>query len=119
MSLGNLILGSCLFIGTLLLLRRMLHHPSGGSTMEDLMSLKAAGALIVDVRTADEFAQGHVPRSLNIPLDQVQARMGEIDRDRPVLLCCASGGRSGMAKQILDRAGYQQVHNAGPWTRLN
>lgn len=86
--------------------------------MEDLMSLKAAGAQVVDVRTTAEFAQGHVPQSLNIPLDQVQARLAEINRDRPVLLCCASGGRSGMAKQILERAGYQQVHNAGPWTRL-
>jgi len=117
-SLGNLILVSSLSIGTLMLLRRILLSPTGGSTMEDLMTLKAAGALIVDVRTPAEFAQGHVEPSLNIPLDQIQGRLSEIAQDRPVLLCCASGGRSGMAKQILERAGYQQVHNAGPWTRL-
>jgi rhodanese-related sulfurtransferase len=86
--------------------------------MEDLMALKAGGAQIVDVRTPAEFAQGHVRESRNIPLDQFLARIQEIDPARPVLLCCASGGRSGMAKTILDKAGYQQVHNAGPWTRL-
>lgn len=86
--------------------------------MEDLMALKAAGAQIVDVRTPAEFGQGHLPESRNIPLDQFQARIPEIDPQRPVLLCCASGVRSGMAKSILEKAGYQQVHNAGPWSRL-
>ncbi len=86
--------------------------------MDELDELKAAGAPVVDVRTPAEFLQGHVPGSVNIPLDQFQLRMAEIDPARPVLLCCASGGRSGMAKQMLEREGYTQVHNAGPWTRL-
>lgn len=86
--------------------------------MDDLDELKAAGAPVVDVRTPAEFEQGHVPGSRNIPLDQLVARMGEIDPAGPVLLCCASGGRSGMAKQMLEREGYAGVHNAGPWTRL-
>ena len=87
--------------------------------MDDLKALKTNGAQIVDVRTPAEYAQGHAPRSVNIPLDQVQARMPEIDPAVPVLLCCASGTRSGIAKSMLERAGYQEVHNAGPWTRLN
>jgi rhodanese-related sulfurtransferase len=90
----------------------------GGLPMEDLQALKAAGAQIVDVRTPGEFGLGHLSGSVNIPLDQFQARLGEIDPARAVLLCCASGVRSGMAKTILERAGHEQVHNAGPWTRL-
>ena len=86
--------------------------------MEDLQALKASGAQIVDVRTPGEFGLGHLPGSVNIPLDQFQARLGEIDPARAVLLCCASGVRSGMAKTILEKAGHTQVHNAGPWTRL-
>ena len=86
--------------------------------MDELDQLKADGAPVVDVRTPAEFVQGHVPGSVNIPLDQLQARIAEIDRTRPVLLCCASGGRSGMAKQFLEREGYTRVYNAGPWTRL-
>jgi rhodanese-related sulfurtransferase len=115
MTLGKLVLVASLLVGSFLLLRRLRH---GGSTMEDMKALQASGAQIVDVRTPAEFAQGHLPQSVNIPLDQFQARIPEIDPDRPVLLCCASGTRSGMAKVILDKAGYQQVHNAGPWTRL-
>lgn len=99
-------------------LRRILLVVRGGLSMEDLQALKAAGAQIVDVRTPGEFGQGHLAGSLNIPLDQFQARLGEIDPGRAVLLCCASGVRSGMAKTILEQAGYPQVHNAGPWTRL-
>ena len=86
--------------------------------MDELMALKAAGAKIVDVRTPGEFAGGHVEGSVNIPLDQFQARISEIDPAEPVILCCASGGRSGMAKQILEAAGHPHAHNAGPWTRM-
>ncbi len=118
MPQGRLILAVCVAIAALLLARRLMLLFRGGSSMEDLMSLKASGAQIVDVRTEAEFAQGHLPGSRNIPLDQVPARLGEIDPAVPVLLCCASGGRSGMAKAILEKAGYLKVHNAGPWTRL-
>jgi rhodanese-related sulfurtransferase len=86
--------------------------------VDELDELKAAGAQIVDVRTPAEFAEGNVPGSLNIPLDQFPGRVAEIDRARPVLLCCAKGGRAGMAMQVLVKEGYTQVHNAGPWTRL-
>jgi rhodanese-related sulfurtransferase len=117
-AFGKLVLVASLLLGLFVLLRRILLSAQGGGPMEDLMALKAAGAQVVDVRTAAEFSQGHLAGSLNIPLDQFQARIPEIDPARPVLLCCASGGRSGMAKLILDKAGYAQVHNAGPWTRL-
>lgn len=86
--------------------------------MDELDELKAAGAQVVDVRTPAEFAQGHVPGSVNIPLDQLPLRAGELDPRQPVLLCCASGARSGMAKQLLDRQGFVLTRNAGPWTRL-
>ena len=86
--------------------------------MDELDELKAAGALVVDVRTPAEFVQGHVPGSVNIPLDQLQARVAELDPAKPLLLCCATGGRSGMAKQFLDREGFALTRNAGPWTRL-
>jgi rhodanese-related sulfurtransferase len=107
-----------LAVAAFFVVRRLMLLFRRGSSMEDLMSLKAAGAQVVDVRTEAEFAQGHVPGSRNIPLDQIQARIGEIDPAVPVLLCCASGGRSGMAKAVLEKAGYLKVHNAGPWTSL-
>lgn len=69
---------------------------------------------IVDVRTPGEFAGGHAPDSLNIPLDQLEARVGELTKDRPVVLCCATGARSGLATQWLRAMGYDAT-NAGPW----
>jgi rhodanese-related sulfurtransferase len=117
--LGNLILASSLSAGSFILLRRILLHSRGGPTMDELTALKSAGTQIVDVRTPAEFAQGHAAGSVNIPLDQFRNRIMEIDPALPVLVCCASGTRSGMAKKILEQAGFRQVHNAGKWSRLN
>ena len=78
----------------------------------------ARGAQVVDVRSPAEFRSGHVEGSTNIPLDSLQTRSGELDRARPVVLCCASGSRSAMAIALLKRQGFTDVHNAGPWTAL-
>lgn len=86
--------------------------------MDEIDELKAAGAPMLDVRTPAEFEQGHAPGSFNIPLDQLQARVGELDPARPLLVCCASGARSGMVQQFLMRSGFARVVNAGPWQRL-
>jgi phage shock protein E len=69
---------------------------------------------IIDVRTSGEYQEGHAPGSRNIPLDQLEARLPELDRSRPVLLCCATGSRSGMATRWLRTLGYD-ASNAGPW----
>jgi phage shock protein E len=115
---ANLLLASTLSLASLALLRRILFGNPGSSPMEDLMALKAAGAQVVDVRTPAEFAQGHAPDSVNIPLDELRQRLPELDPAAPVIVCCASGGRAGQAKAMLEQAGHAQVHNAGPWTRL-
>ena len=86
--------------------------------MVDLHELKGAGALVVDVRTPGEFQSGNIPGSVNIPLDQLLARLDELDPAKPILLCCASGGRSGMARAALEKEGFAQAHNAGAWTNL-
>lgn len=102
----------------LFVLRRILLMVRGGIRVEDMNDLKAKGALIVDVRTPAEFAQAAAPGSLNIPLDQLPQRMGELDPAKPIILCCASGSRSAYAQRFLQQAGYAEVHNAGPWQRV-
>lgn len=72
-----------------------------------------AGAKIVDVRSPEEFQGGAYPGAVNIPLQLLGARMHEIPKDRPVVLYCASGARSGMAARVLKQAGYVDVLNAG------
>ncbi|MBL0211611.1 MAG: rhodanese-like domain-containing protein [Holophagaceae bacterium] len=89
-----------------------------GLSAEQCSALLAGGAQVVDVRTPGEFRGGHIEGSKNIPLDDLQARSGELDRARAVVLCCASGSRSAMAVALLKRLGFTDVHNAGPWTTL-
>ena len=83
-----------------------------------LPELKRKGALLIDVRSATEFASGNAPGTLNIPLQELGSRLAEIPKSTPVVLCCASGTRSGMAKLVLKKNGFQQVYNVGTWGKL-
>ena len=83
-----------------------------------LPALKAKGAALVDVRSAQEFAAGQAPGTVNIPLSELGSRLKEIPRNAPVVLCCASGTRSGMAKLLLRKNGFSDVYNVGAWTKL-
>lgn len=71
--------------------------------------------LIIDVRTPSEFASGHVRGSVNVPLDRFAEDIEQVvpDKSTPMILCCLSGGRSGMACNFLQQRGYQQVSNGG------
>ena len=72
-----------------------------------------SGATIVDVRTPDEFRDGAYPGAKNIPLSELGRRLGEIPKDKPVVLYCASGARSSSAARTMKQAGYTDVINAG------
>ncbi len=71
--------------------------------------------LIIDVRSPGEFSTGHVRGSINIPLDRFAEAIPQHvpDKATAVILCCASGGRSGMACNFMQQLGYQQVSNGG------
>jgi len=71
------------------------------------------------VRTPAEFAGGHVAGSKNIPLNLISNHVDEIqEMDKPVVLCCASGGRSGQATAYLRQHGIE-CENGGGWTAVN
>ena len=71
------------------------------------------GAVAVDVREPEEWQAGHVDGSLWIPLGELQARAGELPRDRPLVIVCRSGARSGYAADALVAAGYDASNLAG------
>jgi phage shock protein E len=83
-----------------------------------LPGLKKNGALLVDVRTAAEFANGNAPGTINIPLQELGGRLNELPKSSAVVLCCASGTRSGMAKLLLMKNGYKEVLNIGAWSNF-
>ena len=73
-----------------------------------------AGARIIDVRSPGEFRDGAYPGAVNIPLATLPARLMELEpKDKPIVLYCASGARSGQASRILKQAGFADVVNAG------
>ena len=73
------------------------------------------GAAVVDVRSLEEYELGHVPGSIHLPLHLVPHLAAErLPKDRPLLLCCASGARSQLAVQHLRCMGLD-AHNLGPW----
>ena len=81
---------------------------------------KAGGTVIVDVRTLSEWENdGHANCTVNIPLDQLESRMGELKKDQKVVLVCRSGNRAGTAKQLLESAGFTQVENKGAWQNID
>ncbi len=73
------------------------------------------GAIVIDVRTPMEYADGHVAGSINIPLNTIPAQLAEIKNNyKQVITCCASGARSGQAAQFLEQNGVPAI-NGGPW----
>ena len=81
--------------------------------------LVAAGGVLVDVRTPEEYAERHLDGAVNIPVDELKTRMGEVDKltggdkAKPIVVYCQSGGRAGRAKTVLLGAGHPQVTNLG------
>jgi rhodanese-related sulfurtransferase len=88
---------------------------SGFIPVDEAKALIDQGALVVDVRSRPEWDEGHGP-SLFLPLDQLVDRAAELPRDKPLLLVCRSGARSGQAAAWLRSHGFE-AHNLGPWQR--
>jgi rhodanese-related sulfurtransferase len=85
----------------------------------DFAELVRQGAIIMDVRTKNEFVGGHIKRSVNIPVNMLSNNLSRFkDKDKPIITCCATGMRSGSAKSILKSKGYTQVYNGGSWNGL-
>ncbi|QYJ02794.1 rhodanese-like domain-containing protein [Nocardioides panacisoli] len=71
------------------------------------------GAVLVDVREPGEYAEGHVPAAVNIPMGQLPRRTDELDSDLPVHVICASGNRSSAMTDVLAGAGFAAVNVRG------
>ena len=81
--------------------------------------IKEKQGTIVDVRTPSEFKGGNVAGSINIPLQEIEGRLHEVKSlQQPLVLCCASGGRSGQATQHLMQQGIKCC-NGGSWLDVN
>jgi rhodanese-related sulfurtransferase len=81
-----------------------------GSAVSKLVQER--NALLLDVRTPDEFGGGSKPGARNVPVQELAQRLGELPKDRPIVVFCRSGGRSASARATLTQAGFE-VYDAG------
>ena len=111
----NVLLISLVVISGLALLWPALIRPAGNEVNpgEATTLINREDARIVDVREADEFASGHLPDALNIPVSKLSERVGELEKfkDQPIIFCCASGMRSGKASAELKKQGFAKLYN--------
>ena len=86
-------------------------------SMQTISADTEAGGQLIDVRTAEEYASGHIEGSVNLSLQDIQAgKMPAVAKDKPVYLYCRSGSRSGQAVTILETAGYRNIVDLGAMT---
>jgi rhodanese-related sulfurtransferase len=83
----------------------------------DARALVKDGASLLDVRSPEEYSAGHIDGAVNIPVGELSQRLGELPRDRGVVVYCQSGMRSARAASVLREAGFSNVHNLGGMSR--
>lgn len=92
------------------ILSRLFGLPNKGELKEKIQN----GALLLDVRTKEEYVSGHASGSMNIPLDSLSGKIGKLKKDVPLVVVCASGARSGYAVNFLKSKGFE-AYNGGGW----
>lgn len=114
---NNLALVALFLASGALLVWPEISRAAGGAsslgTLEATRLMNQAGTLVLDVREADEFAAGHLPKARHIPLKDLDSRLAELAKfkDKPVIVTCRTGARSGSACRALKKAGFTNVHN--------
>lgn len=111
MSSNGLLMGVIAFAVAFFVMRQA--QPSDGIDVKEARQMSQNGALLLDVREPGEYAAGHAPNAVLIPLGQLGTRMQEITayKDKPVAVMCRSGRRSASATKQLAEAGFSQVKN--------
>ncbi|WP_320815266.1 rhodanese-like domain-containing protein [Flavobacterium sp.] len=89
-----------------------------GNKTNDIQEYVEKGAIVLDVRTIEEYKEGHINGSKNIALQVISNKIEEIKKwDKPIIACCRSGARSAQATSILKQNGIDCI-NGGGWTSL-
>ena len=89
---------------------------NGDMPVADWLELDRTDALLLDVREPDEFARGHIPKTINLPLSQLRSRYAELPKDRDIWVCCAVGQRAYFAARFLTQHGYRSRNLSGGYT---
>jgi len=108
----NIFLIAIAFISGAMLIWPLIRNRAAGpalSTLEATQLINSRNAQVVDVRSAEEFAQGSLPSAKNLPRAALKDRMGELKKDRPVILVCNSGTTARPAAAQMRASGFNEV----------
>ena len=114
----NLLLIAVAAVSGAMLLWPYIRRGTGGprvNTLEATLMMNKEGAGLVDLRDDADFAKGHVLNAVNIPMAQLESRLGELSKfkDKPLIVYCDAGNRSGAALDILKKNGFDKAFNLG------
>jgi rhodanese-related sulfurtransferase len=114
--LDNVFLIAVAFVSGAMLIWPAVRRGAGGaavSTLEATQLINRQNALVLDVRSAEEFGAGHILSARNIPLAQLESRLSDLAKykDKPIIVACETGSRSGAAVSVLRKGGCAQVFN--------
>lgn len=92
----------------------------GGDSIEadEASVMISNGAVLIDVRTAEEYAEESAEGSINIPIDEIEAGLSDYDKDAVIIFCCASGGRAAKAVETAKAMGFTNAYNLGSYSKL-
>ncbi|MHB8667553.1 MAG: rhodanese-like domain-containing protein [Burkholderiales bacterium] len=114
--MDNILLVAVALVSGTMLIWPLLRRGAGGpsvNTLEATQLINREDALLLDIREQAEYAQAHILNSRGMPLSQLEARVGDIEKfkDRPVIVYCATGNRSSVAAATLRKHGFSKVFN--------
>ena len=114
--MDNIFLIAVAFVSGAMLVWPLVRRGGGGpavNTLEATQLINRQDALVLDVREQAEYAQSHILNSRGLPLSQIEARIGDIEKfkDKPVIVYCATGNRSSTAAAVMRKRGFSQVFN--------
>ena len=111
----NILLVAVVITSGLAMLWPLISRPAGNSAnpAQATQLINREDAQVIDVREVDEYAAGHLPDAKSFPLSKLAERIGELEsfKDKPLIVCCASGMRSGKACGELKKAGFLRLYN--------
>lgn len=114
--IDNILLIGVAFISGAMLVWPLVRGKASGpslSTLQATQLINSRNPQVVDLRNAEDFAKGSLPNARNIPAAKVAERVGELKKDKPVILVCATGTSAGRTAALLRSQGYSDVYVLG------
>jgi rhodanese-related sulfurtransferase len=114
--LDNILLIGVAFVSGAMLVWPLVRGKASGPTLSTLQAtqlINSRNPQVVDLRNTDEFAKGSLPNARNIPAGKVAERVGDLKKDKPVLLVCATGTSAGRTAALLRGQGFSDVYVLG------